>query len=384
MRILFSCLGAYGHLHPLVPLARSLSAQEHEVAFATAAPFRERVEARGFRFFEAGISQEELGRRWAPYLDRLRSLPIGERRPFAYRWRFGEIDSPARLDGLRAAARAWRPSLLVHDSAELAAPLVAAELGLPSVHHAFGRVIPRACLEGAGEQMEPHWRAAGVEPEPLGGVYRGTYVDICPPSFQTDRVPAGAAVRALRPLSPPAPGERPPAWLVDLRERRVVYVTLGTVHGTLEVIRTLLDALAEVDCAVVATIGPANDPAQLGPVPANARVERYVSQAYLLRHCSAVVAQAGSGSTFATLAHGLPSLLVPQGADQFDNAGQLVALGAGLALLPDALTPEAVRTAVVDLLDGPSYRASAERLAAEIAAMPHPDDVAPAIVAGAG
>jgi UDP:flavonoid glycosyltransferase YjiC (YdhE family) len=380
MRILFTCVAGYGHFHPLVPLARALADQEHDVAFATSSAFRERIQASGFRFFEAGLSQDEVDERFAPYRARLGALPIPERRQHVYRWRWAEIDSPARLRTLREAATAWQPELMIHESAELAAPLVAASLGLPSVNHSFGRMVPRACLEGAAESLEPVWRAEGVEPEPHCGVFRGLYVDICPPSFQTEAPPVGARIQPLRPLFPPAPGESPPEWLDELRDTPMVYVTLGTVHNDLTLFRTLLAALADVDCSVVATIGPTNDPETLGPLPANARVERYVAQAFLLHECDVVVAQGGSGSTLAALAHGVPSLLIPQGADQFENAERCASLGAGLALLPDAVTVESVHAAVVELLRAPSYRFSARRMAGEIESMPHPTDAAPAIV----
>ena len=143
----------------------------------------------------------------------------------------------------------------------------------------------------------------------------------------------------------------------------------------------LLDALAEIDCNVVATIGRGNDPALLAPIPGNARVERYVSQVLVLPHVQLVVAHGGSGSILATFAHGLPSLLVPQGADQFENAGRCAELGAGRALRPDQLTGEAVREAVVELLADPSYGESARELAAEIEAMPQPDVVARGLAA---
>ena len=72
------------------------------------------------------------------------------------------------------------------------------------------------------------------------------------------------------------------------------------------------------------------------------RVRRFVPQAELLPHCTAVVTHGGSGSMLGALAHGLPLLVVPQGADQFSNADRVVAAGAGLALQPDELSPSAV------------------------------------------
>ena len=89
-----------------------------------------------------------------------------------------------------------------------------------------------------------------------------------------------------------------------------------------DVLRLLLDALADVDCNVLMTVGHRGDPASLAPWPANATVERFVPQAEVLPHCSVVVSHGGSGTTYGALAHGLPLLMLPHAADQFDNAAR--------------------------------------------------------------
>jgi UDP:flavonoid glycosyltransferase YjiC (YdhE family) len=72
------------------------------------------------------------------------------------------------------------------------------------------------------------------------------------------------------------------------------------------------------------------------------------------------------------LAHGLPQLLLPHGADQFMNAQALLDAGAGRRLLPEQITAESVANAVGALLGDPVYRAAARGIAGEIAAMPAP------------
>jgi UDP:flavonoid glycosyltransferase YjiC (YdhE family) len=74
--------------------------------------------------------------------------------------------------------------------------------------------------------------------------------------------------------------------------------------------------------------------------------------------------------------HGLPQLLVPQGADNFVNAERAVGAGAARRLLPEELQPTAVAADLRLLLGDPGYRAGAERIAAQIAAMPAPAEVA--------
>jgi MGT family glycosyltransferase len=153
------------------------------------------------------------------------------------------------------------------------------------------------------------------------------------------------------------------------------------MFNELAVFRVLLAALADVDCNVVATVGRNNDPDELGPLPENAFVERYVAQSLLLPRSAATVTHGGSGSTLAALAHGVPMLFVPQGADQFENAVACTEFGAGRVLMPGEVTEEAVREGVVALLEEAAYRERAAVLAAEIAALPAPEELVDVLVA---
>jgi UDP:flavonoid glycosyltransferase YjiC (YdhE family) len=380
MRVLFSSTAGYGHVHPLVPLACAFADAGHEVSFATARYWQEHMEARGFTFLAAGLEPHVIAERAVPHRKQIEALPVPERRPHAFAGRFARIEAPDRIADVRRAVQEWQPDLLVYESGDLTAPIVAAEHGLPAAHHSFGRLVPLACFELAAVMTEPLWRAAGLEPEPYGGVFRGVYVDICPPSLASEQPPDATRVELLRP-TPRATNGSAPEWLPALPDRPLVYVTLGTVFNELALFRVLLDALADLDCNVVATVGSENDPAALGPLPANARVERFVPQAELLPHCSVVVSHGGSGSTLGALAHGIPVLLVPRGADQFDNANACAAAGVARVLMPADLGVETVREAVVALLEDASYSTGAQRLAAEMDAMPEPGELVPVLLA---
>ena len=124
------------------------------------------------------------------------------------------------------------------------------------------------------------------------------------------------------------------------------------------------------------TVGADQDPAALAPLPANARVEPFIPQADLLPRCSAVVHHGGSGTMFGSLAHGVPQVVIPQGADNFINGGLLAAAGAGKVLEPGEVTPERVRDALRSVLEEGSYADAARRLATEVAAMPASAEVA--------
>ena len=371
MRLLFSCAAAEGHFRPLVPLAEEAARQGHQVVFASAESCRDRVGSAGFELLAAGIDRDELESRYAPYLEQLLAIEPSERRPYGFAWRYGAIDAPAKVEELLAAATSWQPDLIVHESADLAAPLVAHALGVHSVHQGFGRRVPAACFEQAAQEMDPVWVAAGLVPPPLCGAFRGDYIDVCPPSLRPAAVRDGVPVLEMR-LPSVAGTTALPSWGKRSPTGRAVYVTLGTMFNDLAVFRVLLDGLAEVDCTVVATVGRDNDPALLEPLPTNAVVERFIPQDEVLPHVEATVCHGGAGSTLAALAHGLPMLMLPQAADQFENALVCQEIGVALVLMPGELSPEVVHSAVTTLLDDPTYTENARRVAAEISSMQAP------------
>jgi hypothetical protein len=339
--------------------------------------YSDRVEALGLTFLPAGLELQERQERFAPFAAEVEAVPAEERRVPAFSIRFGRIEAPARIASLREAVEHWEPHLLVHDTADLAAPIAAADAGIACVNHGFGIVPATAVIAAAARETGRLWTELGLVPEALGGAFRGTYVDLAPPSLAGGTAAPARRVEPLRPIpvAPPV-DETPPAWLDELPERPTVAVTLGTVWNAPAVFRLLLDALEPLDVNVVATVGRNVDPEALGPHPPNARVERYVSQALLLPRVHAVVSHGGSGSMLATLAHGLPMLLVPLGADQFDNAERCVEAGLARRLLPDQLDVDSARAAVAAMLEDDDARERAGRAAAEIAEMPGPADVA--------
>jgi len=111
-----------------------------------------------------------------------------------------------------------------------------------------------------------------------------------------------------------------------------------------------------------------------------------VPQAHVLARAAAVVSHGGSGTTLGALAEGLPLVLVPQAADQFDNAARAEAAGAAIVLRPDELGVDALRTAIRRVLEEPSFAGGVRPIAAEIEEMGTPEEAAAAVeeLVGAG
>ena len=98
---------------------------------------------------------------------------------------------------------------------------------------------------------------------------------------------------------------------------------------------------------------------------ANTRVVRYVPHAEILPSASLVITHAGLGTTMAALGRGVPLLCTPMGRDQFFNAEQVQALGAGRMLMPDS-SSDAIAQAATDILEHDRFKAGAKQMAVAI------------------
>lgn len=282
---------------------------------------------------------------------------------------FAEIGTADMIDDVVRAGHEFGPDLVLFESLAFAGPLVADLLGVPGVHHLFGPVWPHEIFVLADDAVAPIWRSFGRDVPGYAGVYRDLTVQICPPSLEARKVPAGGVV-ALRPAPRP---ERP----ATRGARPVVYVTLGTFfNGNTHVFREILDGLADQPVDVVVTVGRDQDPSALRPVPANATVERFIAQSELLPTCSVIVHHGGAGTTFGALVHGVPQVIVPQGADNFDNAAMCERAGMAVVVRPDEFSARTVADSVSAVLREPRFLAAALRTAGEIDTMADPGEVA--------
>ena len=362
---------AYGHLLPMLPLVRAAARAGHDVLVATGPDMVDAMQRRGLRVAPAGPTFPEM---WAAHDAALVGLedaaPI-EQALAGGTALFGAT-VPARLRDLADLCRDWRPHLVVHETLELAGPVLARRLGVPSVVHGFGPMFPMYAEIGA--QIGP---AAG-EPDLWEYLGPTTCLDICPPSLRPDGPPPYAATRPLRPSAgEPSAGAVPePVAALLASPRPLVYFTLGTVtNGTDGELATGIAALRDLGMNVVVTTGPGVDPADLGDLPPHVAVAGFVPQAAVLARADLLVSQCGAGTLLGALCHGVPQVCLPRGTDQPQNAACVAAAGAGVVVDPADFAVDTIRAAAERVRDDPSYAAAARRLQAEIATMPSPDAV---------
>lgn len=357
MRILFAFAGGSGHVEPLVPIATAAAEAGHTVAFAGRPRALDRVAARGFGVFAAEAPRRVRGERIP-----LRPVDLSrEERDF----RDGFADRIAREKApvMLSLCAEWRPDAIVCDETDFGSMVAAERLGLPyaSVLVLAARTFARPQL--IADVLDAVRAEHGLAPDPeLGMLERQLVLAPFPPSYRDPAAPLPTKASAFRPHTPRRSGGS------------TIYFTLGTAF-TLEsgdLFARVLAGLSELSADVVATVGEETDPAELGAFPERIRIERYVSQAEILPRASVVVSHGGSGSVLGALAHGLPLVLIPLGADQPYNAARCEELGVARVLDPVSATPADVRDAVENVLADPAYRTAAERLRDEYDALPGP------------
>ncbi len=353
LRVLFAFAGGSGHLDPLVPVARAARDAGHAVAFSGRPATAAGVEALGFEMLVTGPPGPEAPSTRTPLLE----VSV-EREERVLRDGFAGRIARERAAGVLRACGEWRPDVLVCAEIDFGAMVAAQRAGLPfatiliSATERFvrGEVV----AERLAALRAEHGLPADVSREPL-------VLSPFPPRLRP--LPADAhAFRAARATRPP-------------EDAATVYVTLGTIFNleSGDLFERVLAGLRDLPTDVIAPTGSNLAPAELSPQPRNVLVERHLPQADVLPRCRAVVSHGGSGSILGALAHGLPSVLLPMGADQPQNANRCEELGVARVLDATTATPRTIRDAVAAALADPSHRSAAERIADEIASLPGPE-----------
>ena len=354
-RFLFVSLPLTGHVNPMAAVAKTLTAQGHDVAWAGSEAY-----LRPLVGPDAVIQQIPLRphRRQA------------DRGMAAAKTRWEEYIVPhckVSLKGVDKAVQAFQPDVMAVDQHAVAGALVAHRYGLTWASMAPTtmeltrpyRALPRveAWIGGLLAKM---WTDAGLPGEPPHDLRFSPHLLIAftgaaltgPLSWPENAVLVGPAL-AERPPDPDFPRDR-----LD-PGRKHVLISMGTLaaetsHGfharAVEAVRPLGDRVQVILTAPPETIPDA---------PEHVLVRPRVPVLELMPRLDAVVSHGGLNTVCESLAHGVPLVVAPIKGDQPINASQVAAAGAGLRVSFARTRPEALRSAIVSVLEDPAIRASA-------------------------
>jgi UDP:flavonoid glycosyltransferase YjiC (YdhE family) len=386
MRVLAACsLGGAGHLNPLLPFLAAARRRGDETLVVGPPALRDLVERAGYGFRAGGEPSEAAV---APIRERLPVAPPQEASVLGNRDLFGRLATTAMLPGMRQMCVDWSPHIVLREPCEYASVVVAHHIGIPTVQVAISLAEAEAAsIAAAAPALEDHRRGLVRE------LHSSPYLTRFPASLDPSPFPATVRFR----VPDIDEGEALDDWW-DESDAPLVYATFGTVLGHMsiaaDVYRVVLAAVKDLDVRVLLTVGRRFDRSDLRPIPANVHIEAWAEQANVLDEAELVVCHGGSGTLFGALAAGVPVVVVPLFADQFENGRRVAGCGAGLVIEPeheDANGPRRVigdedAPRIVDAINAvlgtASYGRNARRIALEMAAAPTVDQVLEALLGG--
>jgi MGT family glycosyltransferase len=402
MRVLAYTSPARGHLYPLVPILDALQRRGHAVAVRTLSSQLELMRQRGFG--AGAISPEIEALEHDDYLARSpqgrvkRALAV-----FAARARHEVADLHAAIEaespdallidamswGASAAAEAWGGPWAQWFPYPL--PLPSREVppfgpGLKPAAGPLGRMRDRLLRALMLSSIAPAYlsavnearKAAGVSPlSEFGEVFTVAplllYMTAEP--FEYPRSDWPPSVRMIGPCCWDPPAD-PPSWLEHVHRPLVLVCTSSEFQDDGRLVSAAMEALAEEDVQVVATL-PAVELSGAA-VPGNARLEAFVPHTPILARAACAVTHGGAGATQKALAAGVPVCVVPFGRDQLEVARRVEVAGAGTRLPAQRLSASRLRAKVREAM---GMQAGARRVAEGFAAAGGPAAAADAFEA---
>lgn len=371
-------IAAHGHVNPSIEVIRELVARGHRVSYAIPAAFAEKIAETGATpvIYTSTLPTDDEPEAWGTEL-------IDNLEPFLN-------DAIQVLPQLAAAFEGDEPDLVLHDITSYPAPVLAHRWGVPAVSLSPNLVAWEGYEEEVAEPM-----FAGLKASERGQAYYARFAAwliengldgqierlqsrprrslvLIPEALQphADRVDRSVHtfVGACQGDRSATQGswERPAA----AEGKKVLLVSLGSAFTKQPAFyRACIDAFADLpDWHVVLQIGKFTDEADLGEIPANVEVHRWVPQLDILRQADAFITHAGAGGSQEGLATATPMVAVPQAVDQFGNADMLVSLGVARHVPMADADAATLRGAVLALVADPGVAARAEAVRAAMAA----------------
>ena len=366
-KIVFFCIPAHGHTNPTLGVVRELISRGHQVFYYSYNMMREKIEATGATFVSCDEYDQEQR------LDAKDAVRVGKD------WAFSTqilVDTTLALDDTVCEhMRELNPDCIVADSMAVWGKAVALKLGIPFVSStttfAFNQYSAKIMKQSLRQMFGMIFSMTKINKNIKRLQEKGypvkSVLDIIQNDNNTDTIVYTSP--EFQPCSETfsdkyvfvGPSIRPIENIFENKSDKLIYISMGTViNDSTEFYKKCIEALANKKYQVIMSVGNLINIEDLGAVPYNITISRFVDQIAVLSQADVFLTHCGMNSVNESLYYKVPLVMYPQTSEQDGVATRVEQLGAGIRL--KYVNAKSIKETIENVLHTKSYYEQAAKI----------------------
>lgn len=366
-KIVFFCIPAHGHTNPTLGVVRELISRGHQVFYYSYNMMREKIEATGATFVSCDEYDQEQR------LDAKDAVRVGKD------WAFSTqilVDTTLALDDTVCEhMRELNQDCIVADSMAVWGKAVALKLGIPFVSStttfAFNQYSAKIMKQSLRQMFGMIFSMTKINKNIKRLQEKGypvkSVLDIIQNDNNTDTIVYTSP--EFQPCSETfsdkyvfvGPSIRPIENIFEKKSDKLIYISMGTViNDSTEFYKKCIEALANKKYQVIMSVGNLINIEDLGAVPYNITISRFVDQIAVLSQADVFLTHCGMNSVNESLYYKVPLVMYPQTSEQDGVATRVEQLGAGIRL--KYVNAKSIKETIENVLHTKSYYEQAAKI----------------------
>lgn len=366
-KIVFFCIPAHGHTNPTLGVVRELISRGHQVFYYSYNMMRDKIESTGAVF----VSCDEYDQKQR--LDAKDEARIGKDLAFSTQIL---VDTILALDdAVCEHMKELNPDCIVADSMAVWGKAVALKLGIPFVSStttfAFNRHSAKIMKQSPGQIIGMIFSMSKINKNIKRLQDKGypvkSVLDIIQNDNNTDTIVYTSP--EFQPCSKTfsdkyvfvGPSIRPVENVIEKKSDKLIYISMRTViNDSVEFYKKCIEAFANTKYQVIMSVGNLINIEDLGAIPDNITISRFVDQIAVLSQADVFLTHCGMNSVNESLYYKVPLVMFPQTSEQDGVATRVEQLGAGIRL--KNINVKSIRTTIENVLNTKSYYEQASKI----------------------
>lgn len=350
-----------------VGVVRELISRGHQVFYYSYNMMREKIEATGATFVSCDEYDQEQR------LDAKDAVRVGKD------WAFSTqilVDTTLALDDTVCEhMRELNPDCIVADSMAVWGKAVALKLGIPFVSStttfAFNQYSAKIMKQSLRQMFGMIFSMTKINKNIKRLQEKGypvkSVLDIIQNDNNTDTIVYTSP--EFQPCSETfsdkyvfvGPSIRPIENIFEKKSDKLIYISMGTViNDSTEFYKKCIEALANKKYQVIMSVGNLINIEDLGAVPYNITISRFVDQIAVLSQADVFLTHCGMNSVNESLYYKVPLVMYPQTSEQDGVATRVEQLGAGIRL--KYVNAKSIKETIENVLHTKSYYEQAAKI----------------------